>query len=109
MMSAAEGRALARLPDDTTVYRGAGNESQVRGFSWMLDRARAEWFARRFVGEYSAEALSRLSRIDLNHESRPVVASGQIAKQEVIAYMDGRAEREIVALPESVTIKKLEV
>lgn len=107
MMSSAERRALVRLPDDITVYRGAGNEAYIPRFSWTLDRGQAEWFAQRFAGEDSAEALRRLSRIDPNHESRPVVASGQIAKLDVIAYIDGRAEREIVALPESVRINNV--
>ena len=49
-------------------------------------------------------AHTRLTRVDLGHEDRPVVARGRIAKRDVISYRGGRQEREIVALPESVTI-----
>jgi hypothetical protein len=72
------------------VYRGvAGNGSarRPRGLSWTLDVERARWFARRFSLE------------------SPAVWSGEVAAGDVIVYIDGREEKEVIALPE--TIKRL--
>jgi hypothetical protein len=87
-MSEEEGEALAALPDKICIFRGyrGYRKRGARGLSWTLDPAKAEWFARRF---------SFLS-------PRSYVATGCVRKSKVLAYIDGRKEREIVVLPEIV-------
>jgi hypothetical protein len=107
MMTREERDFLHDIPADVEVHRGAGNRENLPGFSWTLDRDRAEWFGRRFTGATSSEALSRLSLIQTNHETCPVVATGSVNKMNVIAYRNRRSENEIVTLPESVTVSRV--
>ena len=69
-----------------TVYRGYHYEGGEDGFSWTLDKPRAKWFARRLCGD----------------DEVPMVATGTLGRKDVIGYMTGRGEQEIVALPENV-------
>jgi hypothetical protein len=85
-MDEAERQTLSNLPPEIRVFRGAGGEQFVRGFSWTLNLEQAEWFARRFA---------------VLHKT-PLVACGRVRKSNVIAYLDHREEREIVTMPESV-------
>jgi hypothetical protein len=87
VMSKGERAALKRMPAVITVYRGVGHRKAVKGLSWTTDRERGEWFARRFT----------------HGGRRPLLASGQVHKRDVLAYFTGRKESEIVTLPESVT------
>jgi hypothetical protein len=84
-MSEEEREAFAALPEELCVFRGYSRYRlrTARGLSWTLDRAKAEWFARRF-----------------SFRSRGYVATGCVPKSKVLAYFDGRQEREIVVLPE---------
>jgi hypothetical protein len=82
VMEPAERELFDALPDRLTVYRGysiAGNE---HGYSWTLDRNKAEWFARRYAGSSEADGV--------------FVASVEVNKNEVLAYFTGRNEAEIV-------------
>jgi len=90
MMSLEELAALVELPDEVTVYRGFDREGGAEGFSWTLDRERAGWFARRFPGD------------------APSVATGTVARNDIIAVFFGREEAEVVALPEDVTVIAVE-
>lgn len=100
MMSDEGVRCVFDLPPEkggllpmTRVYRGYRFDDALQGFSWTLDKARARWFA------------NRLRQDD--HPS-PKIASGFVAREHVIAYMTGRDEQEIVALPEHVTEIEIE-
>ena len=106
MMTDEERADLASLPDQVMVYRGVGNPEHTHGFSWTLDRQRAEWFAYRFLGAPLA-AMFRLTNFDPQHRPEPTLITGQVAHADVIAYLQQRDEEEIVALPENVAIKSV--
>jgi hypothetical protein len=74
------------MPATFPIYRGFNYDGGEDGFSWTIDRARAEWFARRFS--------------DSDHQ--PLVAAGTVGRKDVIGYLTGRGEQEIVVLPENV-------
>lgn len=84
--------AKGGLPPIFTVYRGYNYEGGEDGFSWTLDKPRAKWFARRLCHE----------------DEVPMVATGTIGRKDVIGYMSGRGEQEIVALPENVCAIQVE-
>jgi len=88
MMSDAEQGKLASLPEQVEVWRGVSDAEYAEGFSWTLSRRQAHWFAKRFAFEGTSPRLLR----------------GSIARTDVIAFLDGRSEQEIVAFPESVEI-----
>lgn len=77
----------------TRVYRGYHHDDALEGFSWTLDRTRAKWFATR-----------------LREASDPPakVATGWVARENVIAYITSRDEEEFVVLPEHVTDLQVE-
>lgn len=80
-----ERAALAELPDELTIYRGTSH-GLPPGMSWTLDRDRAEWFARRYQREgYGPEMMV-----------------GHVSKKDVIGYLTGRSEDEIVANHENI-------
>jgi len=77
-------------PGPFTVFRGvagSGRARHPRGFSWTLDVDRARWFAGR-------SAIWGLRQ--------PAVWSGIVGAADVLAYVDDRQEREIIAFPETV-------
>lgn len=89
IMSPDDRAALAAMPAEFAVYRGyCSRSSDWRGLSWTLKREIAEWFARRAVW--------------FGHDAEPTLASGTVARADVIAYFTGRQESEVVVLPESV-------
>jgi len=87
-----EDRAIFEaLPDSLTIYRGFREDGGEYGWSWTLDKVKAEWFARRSAGV-------------------PMVASATIPKRVALAYFGGRNEAEIVMHPDqyaNVTIEAL--
>jgi hypothetical protein len=89
-MNSTQHEEFAALAEEFAIYRGfstTGHKCEHRGLSWTLDRAKAEWFARR----YSMEG------------TRPCVASGRIRKKDVFAYFGAdRGEKEIVVSPNKV-------
>jgi hypothetical protein len=91
MMDESEQAALAALPDPVPVFRGFSLDGSERGFSWTVDRHRAEWFAHRFAS--------------LGGEAR--VACGTVAKAKVIAYLLSREESQVLALPEDVSLDEV--
>lgn len=72
-------KVLDSLPDYFPIYRGT-SEGLPPGLSWTINRERAEWFARRFI----------------RAGKKPFLLSGFVAKGDVIAYLGGRNEEEIV-------------
>lgn len=81
------------MPFNFTVYRGFHYDGGEDGFSWTLDKQRAIWFAKRLCGP----------------DETPMVATGTVGRKDVIGYMTGRNELEIVALPENVHGIEIEV
>ncbi len=88
MMSADERAALAALPEELVIYQG---HTSVRedGWSYTTQRSVAEWFARRFS--------------DLE-SGAPIVTTASVSKENVVAYLLGRGEYEILTDPSDVTI-----
>ena len=87
-MMDAEERLILRKAylSEFTVYRGFSRPGMDQGLSWTSNPVVAKFFARRFVA------------VD---ESR-YVAQGTVKRKNVIAYLDGRSEAEMVILPENV-------
>ncbi|WP_131813233.1 hypothetical protein [Mycolicibacterium fortuitum] len=86
MMNDEERKRLDQLPDELTVYRGVNHGARDRGMSWTADPAVAHRFALRFGGH-----------------GQPQVLTGRVRKADVIAYLHGRNEDEILLAPEAVT------
>lgn len=86
VMSPEERAALAAMLDPLAIFRGVGHRARAKGLSWTLDRFKAEWFAYRFALDGRA----------------PYLATGTIARADVLAYLTGRGEAEIVTLSERV-------
>ena len=76
-----------------TVYRGVsgrGRARRVRGYSWTIDRDKAQWFANRFASL-----------------GNPAVFSTTIEQNNVLFYTNGRKEQEfVVALPRKHPVKR---
>lgn len=87
MMDEEEADALAVMPDEITVWRGCIAGQNEDGFSWTIDREKAEWFAKRFASAQRGEGR---------------VIEGRVKRVDVIAHFTGRGESEIVVLPENV-------
>lgn len=84
LMDAEEHAALARLPEQFEVYRGAHRRVNERGWSWTLE----ESTARRF-----------LLRGPPNRRTTPVLLRGRVPRLAVVAHFLGRDEAEIVVDP----------
>lgn len=91
LMTAAERRKLDGMPDHFPIYRGYIGR-RGKGLSWTIDQSRAEWFARRF---------SMLTEF-----GQPRLMEGIAKKKDVLAYFNGRKEKEIVIDPATVTKTK---
>ena len=89
-MSDEDREAFSKLPDRIRVYRGYSMYGTKMGLSWSIERERAIWFAHRFAQqiEYSRHGGT--------------VGCGYVAKENVLAYMGGRGESEIVIDPSHV-------
>jgi hypothetical protein len=78
--------ALANMPSTIEIYRGC-RAHNVKGWSWTLDKSRAEFFAKRSAGK-----------------GRPMVLHAIAPRDRVLAYLTGRDEAEIVIKPDFVLI-----
>ena len=81
LMDENEYNIFQNLPDQIPVYRGLQPNAKELSLSWTLDRSVAEWFAKRF------------------HNKDPKIVEATIQKKDVLAYFDGRNEKEIVLDP----------
>ena len=83
-LNPAERAVLANLPERVRVYRGcwAGNRE---GWSWTLSETIAQTFANW-----------------MPVDGQPLLLTGTVNRRDVLAYLDGREEAEIVADPASV-------
>jgi hypothetical protein len=86
VLDADEIETLTNLPECIDIYRGCRSHN-VKGWSWTLDRSRAEFFAKRSAGK-----------------GRPMVLHGIAPRDRVLAYLNGRDEQEIVIKPDFVLI-----
>lgn len=90
MMDIDEQIYLNDLPSIIDIYRGINNIKDKHGFSWTLDQSKAKWFAGRFA-----------------KDKKGMVLSGHARKSDVIAYLNGRNEKEILINPKVVTDIKI--
>lgn len=94
-MSDEERATLAALPDPVKVYRGVAHAERVDGLSWTLDRERALMFAHRAA---SPEYAAFRAGVPHSDDCQPLLATGEVARDDVLAYLDERQEQEIVSL-----------
>jgi len=88
LMTTAEHKRLAALPEEFPVFRGVGNCRHLAGMSWTLSRAKAEFFANYALGFRRAHlCLPGLL---------PILVSGRCKKRDVLAVFLDRKEDEIV-------------
>ena len=92
-MTPKEHAALGPLPNQFPIYRGFLGK-RGNGMSWTLDESKAEWFAHRFA---------------IGESKQPRLAKGIVAKKHVLAYFEGRNEKEIVVDPANVRSVKTRV
>lgn len=93
LMTQEEREFVDQLPDAVTIYRGyvkQGRRSNLIGWSWTLDKNKAIWFANRFI---TSSETARL-------------ASATVEKGQILGYLSGRNESEIVVDPELLNITK---
>ncbi len=89
LMTQEERIKLADMLPRLSVYRGYKHPWGTKlGWSWTLDKAKAEWFARRFMHPIEV----------------PRVVRGLVARDDVLAYFLARGESEIVADPRTVNV-----
>ena len=74
MMNEEDTKFFNELPSTITIYRGGVDD---KGYSWTLDKEKAEWFANRFNFDYE-------------------VFEKTINKSDVFAYLNDRNESEII-------------
>lgn len=98
LMIPSERRFLARLPDTVTIYRGCGHAAGIYGLSWTFDYERAKFFAAYACGP-------RRMILCPNHRgATPMIAKATCTKDNVLAYINGRNESEIIVDPASVIL-----
>lgn len=85
-----EREALEAMPDFITVYRGCGSWNEL-GWSWTTDREKARWFAKRAFGP-----------------PERLVQRVTVHKKDVLAYLTGRNESEIVLNPQDLDYEEIE-
>ena len=81
MMDEKDKKIFNELPAWINIYRGGYDD---KGFSWTLDKEKAEWFSNRFKF--------------LHPEMK--VFEKRISKLDALAYLRGRDEAEIIYIPE---------
>ena len=92
MMTAAERRKLASLPDTITIYRGC-YEYNVRGLSWSLDRDTAAKFP----------TLNRYRQ-----PGQPLLVTATIPRDMIFALKLDRGELEVIVDLDAVAITSTE-
>ena len=79
MMDDDERQVYDALPDEVEIYRGVGDVFEDSGISYTLSIERARWFASRF-------------------DEDGVVLTRTVPKTEIVAYLNGRNESEVIVL-----------
>lgn len=102
LMNYRERKALKALPKKITIYRGmtkAELKSNYFGVSWTLKKSKAEFFAYRYIRNFST------------NKKQKTIHKLVIDKSEVIAFFNDRKEFEIIYIPKYIkeNIDKLEI
>ena len=85
LMDEEELRQYNDLPDIVTVYRGCRVQKAMKGMSWTMSEEKARWFAERLA------LLSGGKR-----GTGPMVYRAKIRREDVIGYLAGRDEEEVI-------------
>lgn len=85
LMTPEEKESLAAMPPLLPVYRGC-QAFNKKGWSWTLAKDKAIWFSKRC------------------YRGTPLVLSGEVRKDDVLAYFTGRGESEILIAPNAVKV-----
>lgn len=80
LMDEEELEVFSNLPDTITVYRGVPKGGNKLGMSWTLSKETAVWFKKRL------ECIA----------GEGCVYRTEVSKDAVLAYIDGREEKEVV-------------
>ena len=78
-MSKEDRKYFDSLPEQVVVYRGYLQGKNKTGFSYTLNKERAEWFANRFSGDGK-------------------VYERTVRKDKIVAYTNRRDEQEVIIL-----------
>lgn len=79
-MTESDRKIFKALPEKITIYRGYTPRQNKNGYSYTIDKQRAEWFAKRFSTK-KGEVRERV-----------------VLKKDCIAYLGGKNEKEIITL-----------
>lgn len=77
-----------------TIYRGNLGEDEPDGISWTLSKATAQFFGRHHMSPRAKFILGTW-----REDGIPTVWSAQVNTKDVLAYFDGRNEKEVVVDP----------
>ena len=101
MMSKAERKRLAAMPETLTIYRGYEKGRARSGLSWTLSENRA-----RIHAESDANRDRRALLYGVATGGVPMIVCGKCHKRDVLAYFNRRSEQEIVIDPHKVFAKR---
>jgi len=88
LMNPSDLETFDALPNSCTIYRSVSRReerSDEFGISWSLSRTVAEFFAFNYVRRTRSETMS--------------IKEITVPRQEIVAYFDRRAEREVIYIP----------
>ena len=88
MMDEEDTKFFNELPNTITIYRGGIDD---KGYSWTLDKEKAEWFANRWLMNGN---MGDKSNVTNRHETN--IFEKTINKSDAIAYLSDRNESEII-------------
>jgi len=80
LMSESEFKHYESLADEVTVWRGVSPGREKFGLSWTDEKEKALWFKKRFE----------------RGEKKGYLLEATVPKRHILAYIDGRGEKELV-------------
>ncbi len=93
LMNNYERSYLKKLPEKITIYRGMTIEEYKSGnfgISWTLDKSIADFYANKYLRNYTTNHLPK------------IVLTIQIEKSKILAYFSCRKEKEIIYIPKEI-------
>lgn len=84
LMDESELHKYNALPNTVTVYRGCRTVKADRGMSWTLSEEKARWFA------------DRCALLSSGTGQGAMVYRAKIKKEDIVGYLDGRGEQEVI-------------
>jgi hypothetical protein len=93
MMDTDELGFYSQLPQEITIWRGIRVEEELDeeniGFSFTLDKERAEWFAKRFSQD---------------GRGTPMLIEAKVDKDEILSVFLNRGEEEVLVSPDKIQV-----